>query len=312
MQQRQPVHNFPQPHVKTHARGKLRGTKGVDLVYGQWYPAGNPKALAVVAHGYGEHMARYGHVIDALAAHDYAVWALDHRGHGESQGPRACVEKFDYFVSDLHTLVREARGAHPGLPLMLIGHSMGGLIATHYALEHPDELAALVLSGAAIQLGDDVSPMLKALSGMLARVIPEVPLLAGQENVLSRDMEVEQRFQDDPLCYSDKLKPRMGHELMQAAARARARLHELEMPLLLMHGRADRLTNPQGSQLLYERARSRDKTLKLWDDNYHEIFNDLDREQVINFMLEWLDERVPAASVETGTVERSMDGSGIA
>lgn len=275
-----------------HAKGKLIGKRGVRLTYGQWYPQGEAQAVVVLAHGYAEHMGRYHHVIEALNEQGYIVFAIDHRGHGESEGERAWVEKFDYFSEDLHLLVLEAKGAHRTLPLFLLGHSMGGLIATRYALRYQDFLDGLILSGAAIQVGDDVPPALKKVSRFLSELTPTLPVIAKAEKVLSRDPEVERRFSDDPLCYNGKLKARLGYEMMLASEEVRSRLDQLTLPLLVMHGTADRLTNPDGSRLLYERATSPDKTLHLWPDYYHEIFNEVEKEQVIAYLLDWLEAHV--------------------
>lgn len=270
----------------------LTGKMGLRLSYGQAVSEGEPKALAVVVHGYAEHSGRYLHVIEALKEHGYAVFTIDHRGHGESEGEQACIEQFDYFVDDLHLLVNRAKEAYPTLPLFMIAHSMGGLIGTHYALAHEEELKGLVLSGAALQVGDDVSPFLKGISKWLAKLIPNRAILAAAENALSRDPEIQRRFDADPLCYKGKIKARMGYEMMIASEDARARMAQLSLPLLIMHATDDQLTNPAGSQLLYQQARSQDKTLKLWQDHKHEIFNELEKEQVIALMIEWLDERV--------------------
>ncbi len=274
------------------AKGKLIGKKGMQLSYGQWYPEDSPNAVIILVHGYAEHRGRYPHVIEAMVARGYAVFALDHRGHGASEGPRACVEHFDYFVEDLDLLVREATQAHPTLPLALYGHSMGGLIATRYALEHEKEVDALILSGAALLVGEEVSPLLKRVSSFLAKVAPRLPTLPSQNNVLSRDPEVERHFLADPLCYNGKVKARMGHEVLVASTETRERMGQLTLPMLIMHGEKDRLTSPEGSRRLYEQARSQDKTLKIWPGGFHEPHNDLQKEEAIALMLDWLDERV--------------------
>lgn len=255
-------------------------------------PDGPPKAVAIVAHGYAEHMGRYHHVIEALNQHNYVVFMLDHRGHGESEGPRACVEKFDYFVEDLHLLVQKAQRAYPDLPLFMVAHSMGGLIGTAYAIGYQSYLDGLVLSGPALHVGDDVPTFLKTISKYLAKFVPNLGLLPKEDGVLSRDPDVERRFRADPLCYNGKMKARMGYELMIAAQQACDKMAQLSLPLLIMHGSVDKLTNPSGSKQLYAEAQSTDKTLKLWPDYFHEIFNDVGKEEVLAFMLEWLDERV--------------------
>jgi acylglycerol lipase len=279
-----------------HIKGTLSGYKALQLAYGAWLPDGEPKAVVVLVHGYGEHMGRYSHVIEALVEHDYAMYAVDHRGHGASAGLRAHVERFDHYVDDLHLLVQHAARAHPYLPRFMIGHSMGGLIATRYALRYEAEFTGLVLSGAALWIGDDISPMLKRISGVLSLIVPYLPVTAavrGPESVLSRDPLVQEQFDADPHTYKGKLRARMGHELMLASIDARARMASLTVPLLIMHGADDRLTNPTGSKLLYEQARSIDKTLRLWPGCRHEIFNEPERDEVLAFMAGWLDQHVP-------------------
>ena len=269
----------------------LIGQLGLRLSSARSLPEGEAKAVVVLVHGYAEHIGRYLHVMEALNKHDYVVFTLDHRGHGESEGQRACVEKFAYVVDDLHVLLLKAKEAFPNLPLFMIGHSMGGLIAILYALRHEDQVDGLVLSGAGLQIGDDVSRLLKAISKYVVKLVPNLPILSNQENVLSRDPAIERRFKQDSLCYNGKVKARMAYEMKMASEDVCARMSRLSLPLLIMHGSADRLTNPAGSKRLYQQARSQDKTLKLWPEHFHEIFNELEKEQVIAFMLEWLDKR---------------------
>jgi alpha-beta hydrolase superfamily lysophospholipase len=277
------------------ATGTLIGQRGLKLVYGSWQPATKPKAVAIVVHGYGEHSGRYRHVSEALARRGYVVYTLDHRGHGGSDGVRAHVEHFDYFVDDLHQLSRKAHAAYPDLPIILIGHSMGGLIAIRYALRYQEQLYALVVSGAALQIGEDVSPVLRRMSRVLALIAPRLPIVGsppGAESVLSRDPAVQDGFDHDPLCYTGKLRARMGYEMMRASIDARARMGQLRLPLLVMHGSEDRLANPQGSIDLSMQAGGDDKTLKLWQGCRHEIFNEPERDEVIGFMVNWMDRRL--------------------
>jgi len=277
------------------AKGTLIGTRSVRLAYGTWLPDAEPRAVVVLVHGMHEHMGRYVHVIDALTQHGYAVYGQDHRGHGESQGVRGFVERFDYLVDDLHLLVSKAHTTHPQLPLFMVGHSMGGLIAVRYALQHQANLTGLIVSGTAIQFGDHVSPWIKRMSAMLATLLPRLPITASHaevESVLSRDPAVQLGWDNDPLCYQGKVRARLGHEFLKAAMDTRLRVGQLRLPLLVMHGTADKLADPSGSQVLYDAVQSSDKTLKLWNESRHEIFNELDKAEVIAFMLRWLDQRV--------------------
>ncbi len=276
-----------------HERGELIGHGRVQLRTGLWCPDGDPMAVVLLAHGYAEHLGRYAHVMEALVGHGYAVAGLDHRGHGESGGRRTGVTRFDDYVEDLHLLVGRVRAKYPVVPRFMLGHSMGGLIAARYALRYPADLAGLILTGAALQIGDDVPPLLKRVSGLIAAIAPHLPVVPARgPGILSTDPEVERRFAADPLCYQGRLRARTGHQMMLASVEARARAEQLTLPLLVMHGADDRLTNPDGSQFLHDRARSADKTLKLWPGLRHEIFNEPQQDAVIAFMLTWLDERV--------------------
>lgn len=282
-----------------HTKGTLIGQRSIKLAYAAWLPDVPPHALVVLVHGYGEHAGRYKLVIESLVARGYAVYTIDHRGHGESEGVRAHVERFEYFVDDLRQLVDQASAAHRDLPLFMIGHSMGGLIATRYALRYQQELHGLVLSGPALVVGDDVSAGLKRVSGILARLAPTLaltPATASPESVLSRDPIVQELFDNDPLCYKGKVRARLGHELMLAGARTRAHLAELTVPLLVMYGTDDKLVNPSGALQVYEQASSADKTIKAWPGCRHEIFHEPEKHDVIAYMLDWLAAHLPHAA----------------
>lgn len=288
--------------------GTLTGRRGVRLIYSSHVPAGAVRAVVVLAHGYGEHRGRYAHVVAALAARGYAVYALDHRGHGGSGGPRAVVDRFDDFVEDLHVLAGRAKTAYRAAPLCLVGHSMGGLIALRYALRHQPELQGLIVSGAALRFGEDTPAIARRLSGLLARLAPNFPIVVSGprgESLLSRDPRVQERFAADPLCYTGPLRLWMAHQLLQAAGDARRRLEELTLPLLVMHGEEDRFVLPSGSSELFRRARSADKTLKLWPGCRHEVFNEPEQGEVIAYLLEWLDRRTETEGRVGGPVERA-------
>ncbi|HEX8682113.1 MAG TPA: alpha/beta hydrolase [Ardenticatenaceae bacterium] len=293
-----------------HEKGKLTSKDGLRLSYGYWLPDEPTKATVVVVHGVHEHMGRYKHVLEALVARGYAAFALDHRGHGESEGPRGFVPQFDYFVEDLHLLVQEARDAAPRLPLFLVGHSLGSLIAIRYTLRHQEELDGLVVSGVALQVGEHVSPFLKKIGSLLSKFAPHLAMVdaapAG-ENPLSRDPEIARLWDSDPLVYRGKTKARIAWEIYLAAQDTARRVSDLHLPLLIMHGSADTMAIPTGAQRMYEQVRSTDKTLKLWDDCRHEIFNELEKGEVIAYMMDWLDER--AASKANA---RQAEGNSVA
>jgi len=275
---------------------ELSGAGGVRLRGDAWLPDGPPRAVVVLAHGKDEHIGRYRHVIAALTARGYAVYAHDHQGHGKSDGPRGVIVRFDDYVDDLDLLVEHARSRQSGLPLVLLSHSMGGLIAARYALAHQAKLSALSLIGPAFLIGEDVPAWKIRMMLFLGRIAPNLRLPPSEPGILSRDPEVERAFAADTLCHNERTRAGFARALYVAAEATRSRGNELTLPLLIMHGEADSLTSPRGSETFFQSAASADKTLKLWPDNRHEIFNDLDKESVIAFMLDWLDARLRPAT----------------
>lgn len=253
------------------------GTEG-DVHLSVW---DNPRArhVVVIAHGYGEHVGRYGHVADALVARGAAVYAADHIGHGRSAGDRVVITDFEHVVDDLHTVVSRARSDHPGLPVVLIGHSMGGLVATRFAQRHGDELAGLVLSGPAV--GDMGLSVLLELEE-----IPEVPI---DPDVLSRDPAVGAAYATDPLVWHGAFQ--------RPTVEAWARAHEAvttgpgfgELPVLWIHGEDDQLVPLATTQPAVERLAGR-LARRLYPGARHELFNETNREEVLAEVLGFVDE----------------------
>ncbi|MBA3276206.1 MAG: alpha/beta hydrolase [Chloroflexia bacterium] len=273
-------------------RGEIRTPDGITLSTASWVPD-HPKAVALLAHGHAEHIGRYTHVIQALTGHGYAVYSQDHRGHGRSGGERALAMRFDNYIDDFRLMALKAQAAHTDLPVVLIGHSMGGLIAARYALAHGSDLTALVTSGAAFTIDEGVSPLKRWLARVIARIAPKAPVPRGEGDKLSYDPAVGAAFQDDPLNYHGKTRMRTAVEMSNAGADALARAATLRLPYLAMHGADDTLTSPRGTGRFHERARSTDKTLVLWPRMKHEVFNEIDGQAVIDFTIDWLDARIP-------------------
>lgn len=274
----------------------IAGARGVQLAVHRW-PIATPKAMVILVHGYGEHLGRYRHVVAALNAHRYTVAGIDNRGHGRSGGRRADVVHFDDFVADLQTLVDQLQQDDSDLPRFMLGHSLGGLIATRYALLHQADLAGLILSGAAIEVGGSTPPLLRRLAPLVARLAPTLPVMrSGGPSILSRDPEVGRRWDADPLTYKGKLRARFGHQLQTAAIEVQSRLDQLTLPLLIMHGASDQLTDPAGSILVHDQAQSADKTLILWPNLRHEILNEPEQVEVIDRMIRWLDDHTAPES----------------
>jgi alpha-beta hydrolase superfamily lysophospholipase len=198
------------------------------------------------------------------------------------------VVQFDNLVDDFALVTEKAKTAQPGLPLFVLGHSMGGLIATRYAIRHQADLAGLILSAPAIVIDEQTSPLMKKLLLGLARVAPNMSVLPERKGILSRDPEVERTKQEDPLCSYPRTRLGVAREILLASEDTQKHLQELTLPLLVMHGGDDILTFPSGSKMVVERASSTDKTLKVWPGLRHEIFNEPEGPEVIAYMVDWL------------------------
>lgn len=274
--------------------GPFETADGPRLYERWWRPQGQPRALVIIVHGYAEYGGRYAHVGEQLARSGYAAAALDLRGHGRSEGRRAYVRTFDEYLQDLGRFLAHAREQQPGLPVYLLGHSMGGAIALLFTLAHQEDLAGLILSAPVVKLGGDISPLLQKLSTVIARIAPRLPTIKLDCRLISRDPEVVQRYDTDPLVYRRGTPARTGAELVQAGVRCQAQAENLTLPLLILHGSADGLVEPQGSEQVYARAASRDKTLKRYQGFFHEVLNELGKAQVLADIVDWLDAHAKA------------------
>ena len=254
-----------------------------------WLPNAEIKALVIVVHGLGEHSGRYTHVGEYLSQQSYAVYALDYSGHGQSPGQRVYVNSLEQLSEDLGAFVEHAQAQHPGLKTFIYGHSMGTLVTLRYALAHQDRLAGLILTGTTLALAS-LPGLLVPLVQLLNRTLPNLPLLPGVgTSVLSKDPAVVQGYNDDPLVYHGWLRVRILHYLLLESRCLSSQLQNLTLPLLILHGAEDKLLAPAGSHMLYERAASCDKTLKMYAGLRHEIHNEPEQSDVLKDILDWLD-----------------------
>jgi alpha-beta hydrolase superfamily lysophospholipase len=254
-----------------------------------WLPADRPGRVVVLAHGLAEHSGRYADFAQRLAGRGVAVHALDHRGHGRSPGRRANIECFDTVVEDLAVLVTVAAQQHPGIPVTLLGHSMGGAIALACALRHPGPLHDLVLSAPALAADPAVSRLQVRLVRFLSRWLPDVGALKLPADAISRDPAVVRKYQEDPLVHRGAVPARTLAELFDAMAMFPTTAGALRLPVLVLHGTGDTLVELAHCNAVYERIGSPDKTVNVYDGLYHEVLNEPERERVIADLLAWLD-----------------------
>jgi len=271
-----------------HIEGKFKGYRNLDLYYQCWLPSNEPRVILLVVHGLAEHSGRHINIVNHFVPKDYAVYGFDQRGHGKSQGQRGYVERFSHFVKDLKTFQGIVRSKHRDAKIFIVGHSVGGTIATAYAVHYQDEFDGLMLSGATLKVGASVSSGLIIVARILSLLLPKMGLDVIDASAISQDKTIVDAYVDDPLVYQGKIRARMGAELIKTIQKLPYQIPEINLPILIMHGTADRLSDPEGSQMLYERLSSKDKTLKLYEGFYHEIFNEPGRKQVFADMEAWL------------------------
>ena len=271
--------------VAVHTEGTLPG--------GQYWQAWTPPTAVgtvVLVHGLHEHGGRYGHVAERLARAGYAVQVVDHPGHGRSPGSRGNIGSMAATVDGVAALVRQAADAHPGLPVFVYGHSMGGLIALQYLTGSPDpRVRGAVISAPALDTGAAATRLQRLLSPLVSRFLPDLGVLALDADTISRDPAVVADYRSDPLNHTGKVRARTGHEMVTAGAAMPERLARLTMPVLVVHGGADRLVPPSASEVVPARAGSADATRTVYPGLFHEPHNEPERAQVLDDVVAWLD-----------------------
>lgn len=262
------------------------------LPYG-WEGTDRVRGIVVLSHGFGEHQGRYAHVVRYLVERGYAVFSLDHMGHGTREEPRALI-RFDQAVEDLDLLIEYVREncQLPDVPLFLLGHSMGGAIALRYALAHGDRLAGLILSAPLVEV--EGRPLAKAAGRVLGRVAPRLPVAKLDPADVSRDPAVVAAYREDPLVHHGGVPAGTAAEFLRHAATLPDAAPGIRLPTLLMYGTADRLCAPAGAERLAGRLGSEDLTVVPFEGLYHEIFNEPERDEVLAALTHWLDARVDA------------------
>jgi alpha-beta hydrolase superfamily lysophospholipase len=261
---------------------------GLDMYGRGWAPEGQPKAVIVLVHGLGEHCGRYAHIGAMLAEKGYALLGFDLRGHGKSGGPRGHTPSFEAFMKDIESMFEQASARYPGIRQFIYGHSLGGILALNYVLRRKPALAGAVVTETALRTALEEQKGKVMLAKVLGALLPSVTLPSGLDaNMLSHIPEVVNRYKQDPLVH-DKISFGMAKNLLDAIPWTFDHAGEFGIPLLLMHGTADRIAFDRGSKEFAAKVKD-DCTLKLWDGFYHEIHNEPEKEQVFAFLLDWLE-----------------------
>jgi acylglycerol lipase len=273
-----------------HQEGAFVGVRKAGLYYQGWLPEGEPKAVLLVVHGLAEHSGRYMNVVDRFVPQGFAVYGIDHLGHGRSEGRRLVIERFADYTEPLKTYSAMVRCWQPGKPVFLVAHSMGGLIGATYLLTNQEELAGAVLSGPAVKAPGTIPAATILIGRVVSLLFPSAGLVArGPAGDICRDPAVVAAYLADPLVYQGKITARLGAEMLGAMERLRREAGRIRLPLLIVQGSADRLVDPAGARILYERVSSSDKRLIVYEGFFHEVFNEPEHDRVLGDVGQWIE-----------------------
>ena len=279
-------------HKMEHNTGYFTGVRGKQIFHQSWLPEAEQRGALVIVHGLGEHSGRYMNVIGRFVHGGWAVYALDHIGHGCSEGRREYVKSFSDLTGNLNRFLDMVEAWSPDVPLFLLGHSMGGLVSAAFLLERQADFRGAVLSAPLIKPPEDVTPFLLRIGKVLSTLLPTLRVTGLDVEGISRNKEVVEAYKNDPLVYKGKVTARLGEKMLDRVDYVLEKAGNITLPLLILQGSADRLINKEGAVLLYNAAGSVDKTLKMYDGYYHELFNDLDFDRVLDDASAWLETRL--------------------
>lgn len=270
---------------------KFRAADGAELNGHHWPTTAAPKANVVIVHGFGHHGGSFAEVAAHLNKHGFGAFAFDQRGHGESPGKRGYIASFDNWVNDAHAFLKHIASSEGGFsnPPFLLGHSLGCLALGLLAIRHKPAANGLIFSSGLLKIPDNVPQYLQSLASVLSALTPWLPVQKVDVTACSRDPKAVQALRDDPLRYGGAVHARSGAEISKAIAELRARSNEIDLPVLIMHGTKDRLTDCQGSRDLHAAVASKDKTLCIFDRAYHELYNDSDKDRWFTQAVTWLE-----------------------
>ncbi len=274
-----------------HSECTFEGFEDVPLFAQSWLPDETVKAVIAIVHGFGEHSGRYMNVVNTLVPQGFAVFGFDHRGHGKSPGQRGHIMHWKEYVEDVDRFLQFIRETEKDAPIFLLGHSMGGLIVLNYALTKPEGLHGVIAS-APLLSQPGIAPVLLAISRILSKIWPSFSIDTKLDvQTISRDPKVQQAYVNDPLVHS-RASARLGTEITAATEWTQAHADNFSLPLLIIHGEADELVEPQGSAEFFEKVTFADKTRLTFKDGRHETHNDLEKERELQQILGWLEEHL--------------------
>jgi acylglycerol lipase len=271
----------------------VQNTSGQTIFFRSWRPEQNPRATVFIVPGFNAHSAYYEWVAEQFVGDGLIVYAIDLRGRGHSDGERFYVEAFEDYVRDVEAVMKVVASRETNNPVIMLGHSAGGVVACLYALDHPGELRGLISESFAHEL--PAPEFVLAVFKGLGHILPHTHLLHLPNERFSRDPDAVDRMNSDPLIADETQPAQTMGALVRADERLKKEFPLITLPVLILHGTLDENTKPSGSQHFYDTVGSIDKTLKLYEGAYHDLLNDFGRVTVVADIKSWIDAHLPTA-----------------
>jgi alpha-beta hydrolase superfamily lysophospholipase len=272
--------------------GYFKSIRDLNIFYKGWLPDGDVKAILFLVHGTGEYCERYMNVVNYFVPLGYAVHGLDHIGRGKSDGEREMLVRFEDFIAPLVTYRKMVEDWHPEKPVFIYGHSLGGLITSFHLLEHQADFKGAIISAPPVKVPANISPIIVAIGNLLSTIAPRIGVIDLDTTNLSHDQAVVDAYNADPLVFHGKVIARLAVEMQRAMTRVTAEAGMISLPLFTLQGSGDKLVDPDGASMLYEKVSSKDKTLKIYEGLYHEVHNELKREEMFKDLEDWLEAHI--------------------
>ncbi|KEO72065.1 alpha/beta hydrolase [Anditalea andensis] len=275
-----------------HLESSYQTHDGLSLYLQAWVPK-HPKATVFLVHGLGEHSSRYDFLVERFTENNIAVFTFDGRGHGKSSIPKpdAYIDKYEEYLKDIDSLYNKATAYFPNLPIFIYGHSMGGALVARYVLTYKPTPTGIILSAAALRPAEGTSKLLIALSSLVSKCAPKLKTIKLDPSYISLDDEVVEEYINDPLVYNKAVPARTAHELLRMMKDIEIKAHKFTLPVLILHGSDDKLTNPKGSEAFFEAISSPDKTLISYPGLYHELHHEPKKNEVVSDLISWMEQR---------------------
>ena len=268
-----------------------KSNDGLEMYAQSWEPEGTPKAVVCLVHGLGEHSGRYAHVGKAFTDVGFALAAFDLRGHGKSGGPRGHIPSFDAFMDDIEGFQKQLDERFSGLPRFLYGHSLGGILVLNYVLRRKPNFVGVISTAAGLRTSLEEQKAKIMMARVLGALMPSVAIPSGLDpTTISRNKEVVDKYVNDPLVH-DKMSLGFGKIMLSELPWTFEHAHEFSLPLLIMHGTEDKLGYARGSEEFASHVKQ-NCTLKLWNGLYHELHNEPEQNEVLAFMIDWMNSQL--------------------